>query len=63
MAGLTKLDRSMVPIYARRVLRGDISVEDVPARIRELVRERVEGRGGALRGPFPLERGRGPWTP
>ena len=28
MAGLTKLDRSMVPIYARRVLRGDISVED-----------------------------------
>lgn len=43
MAGLTKLDRSMVPIYARRVLRGDISVEDVPARIRELVRERTDG--------------------
>lgn len=63
MAGLTRLDRSMVAVYARRVLRGDISVDDVPARIRELVRERVEGRGGALRGPFPLERGRGPWTP
>ena len=43
VAKLTRLDLSMVPIYARRVLRGDISVEDVPARIRELVRERVEG--------------------
>lgn len=43
MAGLTRLDLSMVAVYARRVLRGGISVDDVPARIRELVRERVEG--------------------
>lgn len=36
------LDRSMSKIYARRILRGDIAIEDVPARIRELVASLVE---------------------
>ncbi|MEY8436535.1 hypothetical protein AAK967_02160 [Atopobiaceae bacterium 24-176] len=37
MAALTNLDRSMAKVYARRIQRGEISMADVPERIRELV--------------------------
>lgn len=38
----TKLDRSVSKIYARRIMRGDITIEDVPERIRDLVSELVK---------------------
>ncbi len=37
METLTNLDRSMAKVYARRIRRGEIALEDVPSRIRELV--------------------------
>lgn len=37
MAALTNLDRSMAKVYARRIQRGEITIADVPTRIRELV--------------------------
>ncbi len=42
MAELTNLDRSMAKVYARRIKRGEITLEDVPERIRELVASIVE---------------------
>ena len=42
MAKLTSLDRSMAKVYARRIKRGEIALEDVPERIRALVASIVD---------------------
>lgn len=44
---LTTLDTKMVPIYANRVERGELTLEDVPKRIRKLVAEMLEEHAGA----------------
>lgn len=36
------MDEKMVPIYVRQILRGLITLDDVPERIRERVREALE---------------------
>lgn len=37
----TNLDKSMAKVYARRIGRGEIALDDVPSRIRALVAEIV----------------------
>lgn len=36
------MDEKMVPIYVRQIFRGLITLDDVPERIRERVREALE---------------------
>lgn len=54
MAKLTNLDRSMAKVYARRIQRGEVTLQDVPERIRDLVASIINKQGPA--GPYLLER-------
>ena len=47
MAKLTNLDRSMSKVYARRIQRGEITLQDVPERIRDLVASIVDDQDPA----------------
>lgn len=39
---ITNLDKAMVKVYVRRIRRGDITIDDVPERIRNLVSQALE---------------------
>ncbi len=43
VAKLTSLDKSMAKVYARRIHRGEITLGEVPEKIRPLVEKLIEG--------------------